>query len=122
MMMMSVDRQGEFNLLISQSGKKETRGICDWISFKSATRSIELALLISNEGGEGEVLCRYSGHHSFVLSLEEEEGVIGTLSLCFVDCEGGGEFGGRTYKRAFILNINQSHSVITIKIKENKQE
>lgn len=70
-MMMSVDRQGELNLLISQSGKKETRGICDWISFKSTSRSIELALLISNEGGEGEMLCRYSEHHSFVLSSEE---------------------------------------------------
>lgn len=52
MMMMSVDRQGELNLLISQSGKKATRGICDWIYFKSTSRSIELALLISKEGGE----------------------------------------------------------------------
>lgn len=51
MMMMSVDRQGELNLLIFQSGKKATRGICDWISFKSTSRSIELALLISKGGG-----------------------------------------------------------------------
>lgn len=47
---MSVDGQGELNLLISQSGKKATWGICDWISFKSTSRSIELALLISKEG------------------------------------------------------------------------
>lgn len=53
-MMMSMDRQRELNLLISQSEKKVTWGICDWISFKSTSRSIELALLISKEGGEGE--------------------------------------------------------------------
>lgn len=55
MMTMSMDRQGERNLLISQSRKKATQVNCDWISFKSTSRSIELAVLISKEWDGGVV-------------------------------------------------------------------
>lgn len=69
MMTMRADRQGECNRLISQSRGKATRGDRDWISFKSTSRSIELAVLISKEwGGGAKSLCRYGEHHSSVLS------------------------------------------------------
>lgn len=76
---MSVDRQGELNLLISQSGKKGTWGICDWISFKSTSRSIELALLISKEGRLREKfgVDTVSIIHLAFSSEEEEEGESG---------------------------------------------
>lgn len=70
----SVDRQGQCNLLISQSRKKATRGECDWISFKSTSRSIELAVLINEEWGRGaKSLCRYGEHHSSIPWAEQAE-------------------------------------------------
>lgn len=73
MMMVSVDRQGECNHLISHSRKKATGGDCDWISFKSTSRSIEPAVLISKERGRRESSHQYGEHHSSVLLVEQAE-------------------------------------------------
>lgn len=72
-MMVSADRQGECNDLISHSRKKAIGGDCDWISLKSTSRSIELAVLISKERGRRESLCRYGEPRSSVLSGEQAE-------------------------------------------------
>lgn len=101
MMMMSVDRQGELNLLISQSGKKATWGICDWISFKSTSRSIELALLISKEGGRGKSFVSIQWA-SFIRPFLRGGGgwrksVMGSLAAwLFVDCLKKGWWRGRS--------------------------
>lgn len=76
---------------------------------------------LAKREGEGKVLCRYSEHHSFALSSEEEEAGGRVLwevwlrgFLLTVWKKGGGEAGAgsiyneaeRTCKRAFTLNIN----------------
>lgn len=73
----AADGQGKCNRLISHSRKKATGGDWDWISFKSTSRSIEPAVLISKERGRHKSLCRYGEHHSFVLLVEQAEGTPG---------------------------------------------
>lgn len=88
-MTVSTARQGECNHLISRSRKKATGGDGDWISFKSTSRSIELAVLISKERGRRKGLRRYGEPHSSVLSLERAEESSETKFVTFVDFGGG---------------------------------
>lgn len=106
-MMVSADRPGECNHLISHSRKRATGGDCDWISFKSTSRSIELAVLISKERGRHESLCRYGKHHSSVLSVEPAEET-GEEFVIFVD------FGGRVKLAHNFTRITCTCTVITV--------
>lgn len=72
-MTVSAERHGEWNHLISHSRRRTTGGHCDWISFKSTSRSIELAVLISKERGRHGGLHQYGKPHSSVLSVEQAE-------------------------------------------------